>query len=666
MSLRQQIRNWWQVRTGSEDTPLDGETPFWVVSFVFHLALLAILATVFVPLPNRNRVSMISPPVSDIPIDEVMPTIDFNVESNEEIGSDQLEGSEMAMAMAPDFSLDFDVTEDYELIQSDFGEIQFDEYVAQPVAIEKNRLPVRGNAGFATTGADGAVDRITHEILRSLEERNTLVIWMFDQSASLLRQRAEILSRFDNIYRELDNVREQGGAQFSRGDDQDPLLTQVVAFGIRHAEMLPKPTNDIETIKSAIDAIPVDETGVENVFAAVEATGNRYKHLRRVDRKTNDRDRNVLIIIVSDEKGDDEAKLEDAVKVCKTNEIPVFVIGIPAPFGRQETFVKYVDPDPAFDQSVQWLPVDQGPESLYPERIRINFSGRYEEEPPIDSGFGPFALTRLCYETGGIYFTVHPNRALDERVRRGETAEFSAYFQRFFDTEVMRRYRPDYVSVQHYVSEVQSNKARLALVQAARESWLSPMTPPQFRFEKLDEARFANEVSRAQQPAALLSSKVDRLYEILKLGEASRKNEVIPRWKAGYDLAMGRVLAVKIRAEGYNKLLAMLKTKITFEDPKNNVWELRPGAEILTGSATEKLAEKATMYLTRVVEEHPDTPWALLAQQELAIPLGWELAEAYQAPLPPRQPNPNNANIPRPNPTPTPQPPAKQLRTPKL
>ena len=48
---------------------------------------------------------------------------------------------------------------------------------------------VKGAGSVGTTGAVGAVDRITHEILLSLDERPTLVLWLFDQSGSLKPQR---------------------------------------------------------------------------------------------------------------------------------------------------------------------------------------------------------------------------------------------------------------------------------------------------------------------------------------------------------------------------------------------------------------------------------------------------------------------------------------------
>ena len=45
----------------------------------------------------------------------------------------------------------------------------------------------------------------------------------------------------------------------------------------------------------------------------------------------------------------------------------------------------------------------------------------------MDSGFGPFGLCRLAYETGGLYFTVHPNRKTGQRIRPWETAAMSSH-----------------------------------------------------------------------------------------------------------------------------------------------------------------------------------------------------------------------------------------------
>ncbi len=276
-------------------------------------------------------------------------------------------------------------------------------------------LTVKGIAGVGVTGATGAVDRITQEIVLSLEERKTLVVWFFDQSGSLETERAEITDRFDRVYEELGVIEASGNPAFKQHDDK-PLLTSVVGFGQQVRFLTPKPTDDVAAIKSAVASIETDGSGIEQTFTAVREAAERFRTLR-----TQEPRRNVMFVIFTDEVGDDETELDDTVRICRRYEIPVYCIGVPAPFGRREVMVRYVDPDPKFDQTPQWLPVRQGPESFLPELVKI---GSYERDDPMDSGFGPYSLTRLCYETGGIFFSVReenraPQPAWRNRRQRG-------------------------------------------------------------------------------------------------------------------------------------------------------------------------------------------------------------------------------------------------------
>jgi hypothetical protein len=125
----------------------------------------------------------------------------------------------------------------------------------------------------------------------------------------------------------------------------------------------------------------------------------------------------------------------------------------------------------------------------------------------------------------------------------------------------------------------------------------------------------------------------------------------VPRWRAGYDLAIGRVLAAKVRTEAYNAMLAAAKTRLKFEKPENNTWELEAADSLDVGSRLANLADKASMYLKRVVAEHPQTPWAMLAERELSTPLGWRWKESFTPPpRPPEMENVNNNNnVPNPS-----------------
>jgi hypothetical protein len=644
----QGLRRWWSGETDVEETPLDGDSSAFLISLLVHLCGLVALGLIPIAI-QENQVTLVVEAIPDERVELSVPEeFYFSEQPSVEIGAHSIEAEAVALSMAP-------IVSEVALVPSHLDTIPVDEApievnniaeLATGLAYNEN-LAVKGAAGEGTTGAVGAIDRITHEILLSLEERKTLVVWLFDQTASLVPQRQAIHDRFERIYEELGLIEAAGSEAFLRHEDK-PLLTSVVAFGAGMEYMTKQPTDDLAQLKQAVLEIPNDESGVENVFGAVFEVAKRYAEFRYAPSSQSQPRRNVMLVVVTDEAGSDVHRLDETVKMCRRWAMPVYVMGVPAPFGRKEVEMKWVDPDPSYDQSPQWGIVEQGPESFLPERIKLGFSGSRSDEEPIDSGFGPYGLTRLCFETGGIYFAVHPNRNVARRVGRGETAAYSAHLTHFFDQEVMRRYRPDYVSIAEYQRRLKQNKARTALIQAASASTqLSPMENARVRFVKGDEAAFANALSTAQQAAAALEPKINALYEQLRQGEADREKETVPRWQAGYDLAMGRVLAVKVRTETYNAMLAAAKRGLKFKDEKSNTWVLRPSDEISVGSQYAKAAERAKVYLERVVDEHPGTPWAMLAQQELKDPLGWTWDEAFTDTTP-RRPAAANNNAPPP------------------
>ncbi|MBT3889711.1 MAG: VWA domain-containing protein, partial [Planctomycetaceae bacterium] len=225
-----------------------------------------------------------------------------------------------------------------------------------------------------------------------------------------------------------------------------------------------------------------------------------------------------------------------------------------------------------------------------------------------------------------------------------EVANFSAHLEHFFDPSIMRDYRPDYVSYQEYGRRIQASKMRSSLVQAAQLSWSTPMKDPRLKFVKRSEAIFANELSESQKMAAQLEPQIDGIYQILQIGFSDRKTENSLRWQAAYDLALGRVLATKVRTETYNAMLAAAKRGLKPSVDKNNTWTLVPANEISVGSQYSKAAEKATELLKRVASEHPGTPWALLAERELANPIGWRWQDSFTDLTPPRPGNGGNGN----------------------
>ncbi|MCA9231724.1 MAG: VWA domain-containing protein, partial [Planctomycetales bacterium] len=503
-------------------------------------------------------------------------------------------------------------------------------------------LAVQGLSSMGTTGAVGAIDLITREILTSVEQQPTLVVWLFDQSGSLRDERAKILKRFNSIYQQLGVIEAANNPAFEKHHDK-PLLTAVVGFGESPTMLTPKPTDQISEIRTAVKAIEDDNTGKENVFRAVGMVAEKFRSYRLASSGR----RNVMIVVFTDESGDDPERADTTVDLCRKLAMPVYVVGRPAPLGRQIAYVKWVDPDPNFDQRPQWVPVNLGPESVMPERLKLHFLGAGDNDELIDSGYGPYTLTRLCYETGGLFFASHPNRKVGRYVSGRETDELAAHFAAFFDPEVMRRYQPDYISIQEYQRRLSKNRACSALVEAAQLTWTSPIEDVRTRFPKRDESTLAELLSRAQRAAAIRQPKIDRICQVLSLGEADREKIESLRWQAGYDLAMGRALATKVRNDGYNASLAQAKQGMSFQQAKNNTWVL-VADQSFPNSSLENLAARATVFLERVINQHPETPWALLAQRELESPLGWRWEEDYTF-LPPL-PDANGNAPPRPDP----------------
>ncbi len=626
----------------------DGNSEAFLVSMAFHVVL--ILALAVVPIVVSSPETFSFKPTTPISDEEftLIEHIAIAEEPSTEVGANSVFDGGMALSTAPVLAELSEIPApsiDPPTLNATYD---LSNALQQAVGLVRSDTVVKGMTGVGTTGTDGAVDRVTFEILRAMEERPTLVVWFFDQSGSLQRRRQEIRDRFDRIYEELGIVTRSKEEQRGRSSKDEPLLTSIFAFGDKVQLLTAKPTADIDQIRQAIDAVQQDDSGVERVFTALYKGVEKYKSYR-LPRGGQAGERNVLFIAVTDERGDDANGLDATIKECRKYAIPVYVIGVPAPFGRDVTYVKYVDPDPKFDQSPQWAEVDQGPESILPERVRLGFRDDFAMEPVIDSGFGPYALSRLTYETGGIYFTVHPNRRVGARVRQGEISPFASKLEYFFDPETMGKYRPDYVSSEDYMRRVTDSPLRQVLVQAAQLPRVDTLQNPTLRFVKRDDASLANALSAAQQQSARLEPQLAQLAEILRAGETHRDREISPRWIAGFDLALATVLAHKVRAEGYNAMLAKAKRGMNFENQKNNTWVLQPSTEISVGSRLEKEGEQARELLSGVAKQHQGTPWGLLADKELQNPVGWKWIEDFTDLNPPSTDSrPGNNNPPRP------------------
>ena len=616
----------------------DSETKSFLASMLVHLLLIVGLASyTIVTQPEILALFIESQPIADElqPLD-IINDIAYSETPSEEIGANSIGVTDMALSVAPSLADISEVPTTGLDMSMPNANVHVSLDIKEALGLTESTKAVRGMTGVGETGTEGAVDRITYELLQSIEQRPTLVVWLFDSSISMVKRRKEIRDRFDRIYEQLGIVQE---AKKKRGgsNDSDTLITSIVSFGSDVQFMTKKPTSDLSEIRSAIDKITIDESGVEMVFHAIKAVADRYKSFR-TSRGPSDPERNVVLITITDERGDDMQMADEAIALCKRFAIQSHVLGVPAPFGREFTYIKFIDPDPKFDQTPDWRQVDQGPETLLPERVQLGYQDNYFEEPVIDSGFGPYALARMCYETGGIYFSIHPNRQVGKKIDAGKIEAFASRLSYFFSPEIMDLYRPDYLSEAEYMSKVKKSPLRTTLIQAAQIARVGTLDKPQQQFIKRDEAIFVRDLTMAQQESARLAPDLMRLCTVLAEGDKSRSKEATPRWLASFDLSFGTAIAAKVRAEAYNAMLAKAKRGMNFEKRESNTWNLKPSDKINVDSKLEKEGKQATELLRSVAEKHKGTPWALLAERELSHPLGWEWSESFTDINPPPKP----------------------------
>lgn len=596
-----------------------------VISGLVHAALLLIFANIYVP-EQKIEVARQLVLVAEKPVEEeTPPEPELTLAPPGDEPHENLLAS-LAMSVAPIENLDAQLLEVPQPVVPE-SEV-FAPSPPEPLemlegAIRDDTVLSMGSVGEEVAHVEGAVDRITHEIVTRLQDDDLIVIWLMDASLSLVEERAEVAARLERIYAETEQVGRT---------DRDALLSAVVAFGETTAEMV-GPTSDGAQVVEGIRNVPDDESGIENVFAAVRDSVDRYRPFRTREQRT------MMVIVWTDESGDDYAHLEEAVDVCRKLSVPVFTVGPSAMFGVELGAHAYKHPD---NGQVYMLPVNRGPESIRQERLEVPYWFQGPQLDSLHSGLSPFALTRLANETGGAYLIK------DNESDRSDVS-----------LETMQAYVPEYESPQEYLERVGRSPLRAAVLQAVditRQRKLKGT--PQLAFAPTGD-NFQQQLREAQETVAYNLATLEQALAAFgpKGMETAWKNETSPRWRAWYDLTYGRLLAMRVRCNEYNLACAVMKgLGSDFVDKQSNRWEFRPAEKLTSGSQGERYSAEAHRLLARCSTENAGTPWAALAQRELEHAFGFTVDESYVAPPPPPRPQrPAAVNPPPPPPRQPPQ-----------
>jgi hypothetical protein len=139
----------------------------------------------------------------------------------------------------------------------------------------------------------------------------------------------------------------------------------------------------------------------------------------------------------------------------------------------------------------------------------------------------------------------------------------------------------------------------------------------------------------------ILKEAVERLERV----RPERDREPSQRWRADYDLIYAQCLSYRVRQ--FQLLLALDQHVVQNpkpKSPKSNHWDIRHVPQLLEPTeqqvkATkvdlaelESVRKQALELYQFVIDQHPDTPWALRARQEMNWGFGISFVDDFWDP----------------------------------
>ena len=508
-----------------------------------------------------------------------------------------------------------------------------------------------------TDAANGILDKLREA---TNHDGSRWILWVMDSSISLVNERQQLAPLVKQFYEDLKFEKKPGAfpwpttAVFAFGQGLTPL-------GVNKG--MPKPLEIATTLAN----VPVDVSGVENVMSAVATA---VESVPFKNRKTR-----IEVVVWTDESGDDVNLLEDLILLCQKKNTRVHVVGPLAVLGMRKGLQQFTLPVP-YNQPIL-LPFDRGPDSAFPERAELpywyestdidwgngpiipadlgknNFGGPHRQRLLAPSG--PYGLTRLALATGGTFTAIN---------RPGDIATTTR--EQLFD------YMPDYRSALEIANDIDQYPLRKAVIQAAALTGTANYWPPRMGFPSYQSnvfpyrstgmyqtpQRFAQQlpndlgesVKRLRRAQVIIEQAIQimmlRFQDVAEAGTESNSEksdltlhkvsldqvtpseyhlEQSPRWKAWYDLNLGRLLAHSVRIHEYMlqcEILASPQTRTMMLNRGYNQLQMTASQKIKGGPVSTTRVETAVQLLERVVREHADTPWGDLATWELEHPVG--------------------------------------------
>lgn len=448
-----------------------------------------------------------------------------------------------------------------------------------------------------------AVSGLGGDIAGQLAQGDVLVVWLFDASLSMKEDRRRAAQHMTKVFKELDE--RSKGRPYQHHES-------LMYFGHNWVRVVP-PTRDWAECTRAAGAIPDDETGLENLFAALQHAIPEYRE------KWSGA---LRFVVWTDESANDAAYLEETVALCQREKVAVSVVGPTAVLGRSQG-LQFFRHDA---RHAWWIEVDKGPDAWPYQLIQMpHWGSKAREANVMSSGFGPYALVRLSQATGGTFTNY------DRLADRGS-----------FKLADLAGYEPDYRDPTTITLEIRQNPLRQAIADAVQISardgvFPAPILTPQFGvwlsagvYQQQVKAIVARDLQQVQR----MAPRVEEAYARLSADERVTQldYEKSPRWRANYQLARGRLAALTVRFREYE----ILAERILDQDalhPTTNQLSIELVNDLRSESWGRDRASDSRRWLELCAKEHAKTPWGEIAKAELAVPLGLRLQQG-QIPQP--------------------------------
>lgn len=439
----------------------------------------------------------------------------------------------------------------------------------------------------------------------------SLAVWLFDESRSMKDDQQLVRQTVEEFYEGI-------GIEARDVRKRMRVVTAVTSCGKDFHVLLGKPTTDVARIRRVIDRIPVDDSGLEHHLAAVNGVLNEFSAYARKY------GRNIIIILVTDEAGDDDTNPEDGANAplertlvrMKKLGATLFVFGREAgafAYGVEHTF----DPTVGNDFSPYgW--VNRGIETAFGEMIPHDWNG-FRNTERVPSGYGPYGLVRLCKETGGVYFIL------------------SGAGSKPYDYEKLREgYQPELDSRVDIARRNRDNPLR-RVVMGVVDEWKNIRDREDGAFQ----TTFSDTDGGRRQMAATMKV-VDEWLVLMNEGIRRMKalanvsfTHAPKRWEANRDLMWAQLHKTRFQLTQYRLALAELMrnqdlpmARRTIPPPGDGGWHIAYGYGAALRGEAERVDEerKDIQALFRtVIDRHADTPWDVYARTEMGGMRGYEI-----------------------------------------